>query len=140
MEKNVVIVGGIRNKESREGKQYLGVTLEAGPLGKIHGALFRNEKKESEKQPDFLLLCDNSEIGAFWLTESRKGEKHFVGKILGVPVRIFRNDPSRENVPDYRIVRFLGEDQKADRGDPEVVPGHDAWEPRFPVVPETGLM
>ena len=115
MEKrSAIIVGGIRNKESREGKQHQSVTLDAGPLGKIYGALFRNKKKESEKQPDYLLLSNGSEIGAFWLTESQKGEKHFVGKILGVPVRIFRNDPSKENIPDYRIVRFL-DDQKADQ-------------------------
>ncbi|AEH45819.1 hypothetical protein Thein_1965 [Thermodesulfatator indicus DSM 15286] len=104
----LVKIGSLWNRVMDEGKKYKGGRLDLGPLGRVSVALFREEEKESDKHPDFVLYCEKKQIGAFWLKKNKNKKRSFLsGNILGIPVNIFAvNGKKSENGADYVIVRF----------------------------------
>ena len=107
MKKKAARIGSLWNRTSRDGNSYKSVSLDMGPLGEVYAALFSNEK-EKESQPDYILVCGHTQIGAFWLRKTDEGKKYLSGNVLDVPVNIFPNEEKvNERAPDYRMVRFL---------------------------------
>ena len=112
-----VRIGALWNRTSEKGKNYKSGVVDFGPLGELHVALFREEKDEEKKnengketenkRPDFVLVCEQNRIGAFWIRVSKAGNRFLSGSILGVPVNIFKNEKKQnDRAPDYRIVKF----------------------------------
>jgi len=112
-EGKIVRVGALWNRVTEEGKKYKGGLLDLGPLGEVSVALFREKEKESDKHPDYMMLCEKARIGAFWLRE-KDGKRFLSGSVLGVPVNVFAvSEKKSEKGPDYVIVRFLEENEES---------------------------
>ena len=97
-----VRIGSLWNRTSEDGLHYKSGVVDFGPLGELHVALFWEKEKKSDKHPDYVMICEKSRIGAFWLRTSGCGRKFLSGTILGVPVNIFCNENKQnEKGPDY---------------------------------------
>lgn len=51
-------IGVLWKKESKDGKKYLSGVLDLGLDGEAHIAIFPNDRKDTEKQPDYRIVLN----------------------------------------------------------------------------------
>ncbi len=92
-----------RKAVAQSGQKY--IKIRATLDGKVHfGALFRNEKKQAENQPDFtgsLDLDDNGDERLRLAAWAKEGEK--AGKYLSVSVSPFQKKEETAGAPEDDI-------------------------------------
>lgn len=54
-----------------KGSEYFSGKIDLGILGNVNIAIFENESKEKENQPDFFIISDENRVGALWRKQKK---------------------------------------------------------------------